>query len=343
MTIDDISSWFSGGVILRIPKFFSPLIKLVYITVVECDEDFIAVTTRGWGTEKYRAPCIEFSEAIKKGEAANVCLSSFMPNTSREFLESIKKGRISNPTPWGGVQPDRDFYKESNSALEQSQQLVVPKSNSIYIIYSVQSPGVSLAFLRCRRLISPCKAVTTNCPVVSPSSFNSSIALATSCGTRAAIVCDFALTDFVAISDLLRVRCSTVWQKESGCKCLTCSTPCTTMVLNTLSTSKAQEAHKITKPAGATNTNGPLTTNDSLIIEAAMLNHTTHPQGRNTHTQTQPAFTYVFVAIRRTSPQLKHEQRRVTACTEREARKILVRDFILVLASRIAAQAVNHG
>lgn len=74
-----------------------------------------------------------------------------------------------------------------------------------------------------------------------------------------------------------------------------------------------------------------------------MLDHTTHPQGRNTHTQTQPTFTYVFVAIRRTSPQLKHEQRRVTACTEREARKILVRDFVLVLASRIAAQAVSHG
>lgn len=91
------------------------------------------------------------------------------------------------------------------------------------------------------------------------------------------------------------------------------------------------------------NTNRASNHNDRTIIEAAMLNDTTHPQGRNTHTQTQPAFTYVFVAIRRTSPQLKHEQRRVTACTEREARKILVRDFILVLASRIAAQAVSHG
>ncbi len=100
MTIDDIS-WFFGGVILRIPKFFSPLVNLLPITVVACAEDFIAVTTRRWGAEKLRVPCIEFSETIKKGEAKNACLSSFMPNTSREFLESIKKGRISNPTPRG--------------------------------------------------------------------------------------------------------------------------------------------------------------------------------------------------------------------------------------------------
>ncbi|MEA1168449.1 host cell division inhibitor Icd-like protein, partial [Escherichia coli] len=37
------------------------------------------------------------------------------------------------------------------------------------------------------------------------------------------------------------------------------------------------------KPAGAINTNGLLTTNDSNSIEVAMLNHTTHPQGRDSH------------------------------------------------------------
>ncbi|HIH3582988.1 TPA: hypothetical protein ACYQQI_001532, partial [Escherichia coli] len=40
---------------------------------------------------------------------------------------------------------------------------------------------------------------------------------------------------------------------------------------------------KKAKPEGARNTNGLLTTNDSKIIEVAMLNHTTHPQGRDSH------------------------------------------------------------
>lgn len=43
---------------------------------------------------------------------------------------------------------------------------------------------------------------------------------------------------------------------------------------------------KIAKPAGATNTNGPLTTTDIKTIEAAMKNSTTSPQ---------PKFTWLFL------------------------------------------------
>ena len=43
---------------------------------------------------------------------------------------------------------------------------------------------------------------------------------------------------------------------------------------------------KKAKPEGARNTNGLLTTNDNESIEVAMLNHTTHPQGRDSHQRT---------------------------------------------------------
>lgn len=318
MTIDDISSWFSGGVILRIPKFFSPLIKLVYITVVECDEDFIAVTTRGWGTEKYRAPCIEFSEAIKKGEAANVYQSSFATNmcTCGKFLESIKKGSNVNAARW---RCGRNDY--------------------------------SLGFFRCSLLSLRPHASSTHEEKLAPgfSSFSrstlASISAISSCGKRIAFLSDLLFEFPVAIANahIFLFGGSTPYNKKRHSKTLDVGAHQNVRWAHTLSTGKAQEIHKITKPGSASTLTGPLTTNDRESIEAAMLNHTTLPQGWNTPTQTQPAFTYVFVAIRRTSPQLKHEQRRVTACTEREARKILVRDFILVLASRIAAQAVNHG
>lgn len=191
----------------------------------------------------------------EKDNAANAVLWDvcFFNHQYYQYIAALQDNQVKNIYL---VQPLhqrvlRKFRKTSNGATYEN--------------FVGHSSDDSLDFLRCLRLISPCKAVTTNCPVVSPSSFNSSIALATSCGTRAAIVCDFALTDFVAISELLRVRCSTVWQKESECKRLTCSTPWPTLVLNTLSTGKAQEAHKITKPAGATNTNGPLTTSDNNV------------------------------------------------------------------------------
>ncbi|VEI21849.1 Uncharacterised protein [Serratia plymuthica] len=241
---------------------------------------------------------------------------SFGTSTRAEFSDFIKKGSNVNAARWrcGRANYSLGFFRCSFLSLR-------PHASS------TQEEKLALEFSSFSR------------------STLASMSAISSCGKRIAFLSDLLLVFPVAIASAHIFVCggSTPYNKKRHSKTLDVGAHQNVRWAHTLSTGKAQEAHKITKPAGATNTNGPLTTNDSLIIEAAMLNHTTHPQGRNTHTQTQPAFTYVFVAIRRTSPQLKHEQRRVTACTEREARKILVRDFILVLASSIAAQAVSHG
>lgn len=68
----------------------------------------------------------------------------------------------------------------------------------------------SLAFLRCRRLISPSIAEVTNCPVLSPSAFRFSIASTKQSGTRASIRFDLAFTDLVAISEFRCIWCPTI-------------------------------------------------------------------------------------------------------------------------------------
>ncbi|CAI1781320.1 Uncharacterised protein [Serratia proteamaculans] len=258
----------------------------------------------------------EFSEAIKKGEATNVYQASFVTNKCREFCESIKKGSNVNAARWlsGWVNYYLGFFRCSFLSLR-------PHASSTQ--EEKLAPGFSSVS---RSMLASMSAIS-------------------SCGKRIAFLSDLLFVFPVAIASAHISVCggSTPYNKKRHSKTLDVGAHQNVRWAHTLSTGKAQEIHKITKPGSASTLTGPLTTNDRESIEAAMLNHTTHPQGWNTHTQAQPAFTYVFVAIRRTSPQLKHEQRRVIACTEREARKILVRDFILVLASRIAAQAVNHG
>ncbi|MCZ8930958.1 icd-like protein, partial [Escherichia albertii] len=128
----------------------------------------------------------------------------------------------------------------------------------------------SLAFRRWRRLISPSSAETINCPVLSPSSFKFSTASAIAWGTRASSFLDFPLTAFVAISDFLVIRWLTVYTQENRKTLLTWLTPVTSIVADTF----IEVIDEKTKPAGATNTNGLLTTNDSRSIEAAMRNYT---------------------------------------------------------------------
>lgn len=137
----------------------------------------------------------------------------------------------------------------------------------------------SLVLRRWRRLISPSSAETINCPVLSPASFKFSTASAIAWGTRASSFLDFPLTAFVAISDSLVIRWLTVYTQENGKTLLTWLTPVTNIVADTF----IKVINEKTKPAGATNTNGLLTTNDSKNIEVAMLNHTTHPQGQDPH------------------------------------------------------------
>ncbi|EFI6119665.1 host cell division inhibitor Icd-like protein [Escherichia coli] len=89
------------------------------------------------------------------------------------------------------------------------------------------------------------------------------------------------------------------------------------------------ETLKKAKPEGARNTNGLLTTNDSESIEVAMLNHTTHPQGRDLHNLNK--FTWRFITFGASERQIIH----VTAWTEREARNRCPSGCVAVFAARI--------
>ncbi|HBA8916002.1 TPA: host cell division inhibitor Icd-like protein [Escherichia coli] len=190
----------------------------------------------------------------------------------------------------------------------------------------------SLALRRWRRLISPSSAETINCPVLSPSSFKFSTASAIAWGTRASSFLDFPLTAFVAISDSLVIRWLTVYTQENRKTPLTWLTPITNIVADTL----VKIIDEKTKPTGATNTNGLLTTNDSNSIEVAMINHTTHPQGRDSHNLNK--FTWRFIAFGASDHQIIH----VTAWTEREARNRCPSGCVAVFAARIR-QGSHHA
>ncbi|RNJ04020.1 host cell division inhibitor Icd-like protein [Escherichia coli] len=189
----------------------------------------------------------------------------------------------------------------------------------------------SLALRRWRRLISPSSAETINCPVLSPSSFKFSTASAIAWGTRASSFLDFPLTAFVAISDLLVIRWLTVYTQENGKTLLTWLTPVTSIVADTF----IEVIDEKTKPAGATNTNGLLTTNDNDSIEVAMLNHTTHPQGRDSHNLNK--YIWRFIALSTAQPRVIH----IEATSEQEARQQSPDGCVMVFAARIR-QEVRH-
>ncbi|ELY7838067.1 host cell division inhibitor Icd-like protein [Escherichia coli] len=189
----------------------------------------------------------------------------------------------------------------------------------------------SLAFLRWRRLISPSSAETINCPVLSPSSFKFSTASAIAWGTRASSFLDFPLTAFVAISDFLVIRWLTVYTQENRKTLLTWLTPVTSIVADTF----VEVIDEKTKPAGATNTNGLLTTNDSESIEVAMRNHTTHPQGRDSHNLNK--YIWRFIALSTAQPRVIH----IEAASEQEARLQSPTGYVMIFAARIR-QGVRH-
>ncbi|END9856738.1 TPA: host cell division inhibitor Icd-like protein [Escherichia coli] len=190
----------------------------------------------------------------------------------------------------------------------------------------------SLALRRWRRLISPSSAETINCPVLSPSSFKFSTASAIAWGTRASSFLDFPLTAFVAISDFLVIRWLTVYTQENGKTLLTWLTPVTSIVADTF----VEVIDEKTKPAGATNTNGLLTTNDSESIEVAMRNHITHPQGRDSHNLNK--YIWRFIALSTAQPRVIT----IEATSEQEARQQSPAGCVMVFAARIR-QGVFHA
>ncbi|EGB0960311.1 host cell division inhibitor Icd-like protein [Escherichia coli] len=80
---------------------------------------------------------------------------------------------------------------------------------------------------------------------------------------------------------------------------------------------------------------GRLTTNDSRSIEVAMRNHTTHPQGRDSHNLNK--YIWRFIALSTAQPRVIH----IEATSEQEARQQSPDGCVMVFAARIR-QGVRH-
>ncbi|ENM3376939.1 host cell division inhibitor Icd-like protein, partial [Escherichia coli] len=169
----------------------------------------------------------------------------------------------------------------------------------------------SLALRRWRRLISPCIDAMMNCDVLSPDSFTDSMAFTISCGTRAFRACDFAFVVPVAISIPLLDWWGTVYTEKAQIKLLTWVTPKTYSGPHL----EVIKVYKCKAPQVSLPLAGLLTTNDRKIIEVAMRNHTTHPQGRDPHNLNK--YIWRFIALSTAQPRVIH----IEATSEQEARQ----------------------
>ncbi|EEX6562973.1 host cell division inhibitor Icd-like protein [Escherichia coli] len=113
---------------------------------------------------------------------------------------------------------------------------------------------------------------------------------------------------------------------------MTWLTPVTSIVADTF----IEVIDEKTKPAGATNTNGLLTTNDRKRIEAAMRNYTIHPQGRDSYNLNK--YIWRFIALSTAQPRVIH----IVATSEQEARQQSPAGCVMVFAARIR-QGVCHA
>ncbi|EKL8326786.1 host cell division inhibitor Icd-like protein [Escherichia coli] len=187
----------------------------------------------------------------------------------------------------------------------------------------------SLALRRWRRLISPRMAVTINCASVSFSSLTKFISLKTSRGILAVFCCDLLLVVPVGITGLLTVRWRSVYVEKKIKKGLKCKSPKSSIIF------KGDLHLKDKAPQVSLPLAGLLTTNDNDSIEVAMLNHTTHPQGRDSHNLNK--YIWRFIALSTAQPRVIH----IEATSEQEARQQSPDGCVMVFAARIR-QGVSH-
>ena len=183
----------------------------------------------------------------------------------------------------------------------------------------------SLALRRWRRLISPRMAAFINCPVLSPSSFTFSMPSIISWAIRAVTDCDFAFFGPVAMFNPSCFWCKTIYTKKKYFEGLTCKTPLFYIVSYTL----LMKGTETTKPRTVGAVTGLLTTNDNESIEVAMRNHTTHPQGRDSHNLNK--YIWRFIALSTAQPRVIT----IEATSEQEARQQSPAGCVMVFAARI--------
>lgn len=219
-------------------------------------------------------------------------------------------------------------------------KLVRTQNNTLIDQVNHQPFGYSLAFFRCSALSLRPQASSTHDEKLAPGlpffscSTLASILSSTSCGNRMFLSRDLLFLFPVAIGKPIVSDCCvyTQYRSEEVKKRVDLSTHHALRYLHTLSTGVAQ----ITKPDSAGTHAGPLTTNVNASNEVAMLDHITHPQGRDSLTPNK--FTWRFLALSRTDRKAKPCRLSVDAATEREARRTLAPHFILSLAARLPLQ-----
>jgi hypothetical protein len=219
---------------------------------------------------------------------------------------------------------------EFSDSIKKVFSEAIKKGGNSNAAHSPMDHFFSLACWHLRNSTSRFRAAVTNCPVLSPDVFIVSTALITSWGTLAATVCDFAFTALVAMPAPPSTNKGEYARKKISVQHLTCSTPMLKLVFNTLSTGMAQEA-KITTPRSAGTLPRRLTTTVTNDNEAAMKEHTTHPQGRQ-------SYTWRFLALSAIGRNVIH----ITATTEREAREQSPAGCVMVFAGRIRLE-VSHA
>ncbi|EML8082029.1 host cell division inhibitor Icd-like protein, partial [Escherichia coli] len=221
----------------------------------------------------------------------------------------------------------RRLFRVGDNVLVNSLSVIVLSCIAMRRSYSHHGAGdgysCSLALRRWRRLISPRMAVTINCASVSFSSLTKFISLKTSRGILAVFCCDLLLVVPVGITGLLTIRWRSVYVEKKIKKGLKCKSPKSSITL------KGDLHLKDKAPQVSLPLAGLLTTNDSKIIEVAMLNHTTHPQGRDSHNLNK--YIWRFIALSTAQPRVIH----IVATSEQEARQQSPAGCVMVFTARI--------
>ncbi|EJY1856818.1 host cell division inhibitor Icd-like protein [Escherichia coli] len=248
----------------------------------------------------------DYSVVVAQSEGADHCYYS-----TPEMQNILLQNAVSH-----AVRKAKNFAGGATDTIFSGRQVLINYS-------------CSLALRRWRRLISPFAAVTKKPAVLSPGSLSCSISSITSCGILIVVICDFAFFAPVAISGSPKNWCMSVYAKKMIKKGLKCISPVSKLK------SKGEIHLKEQRPAVLATHAGRLTTNDRKSIEVAMLNHTTHPQGRDSHDLNK--YIWRFIALSTAQPRVIH----IEATSEQEARQQSPDGCVMVFAARIR-QEVRH-
>ncbi|EIB8308658.1 host cell division inhibitor Icd-like protein [Escherichia coli] len=266
-------------------------------------------------------PCEQLTCCEKNGSVQGNYINHVTKRHNCRITGKTKATRYGGPSTLIARYPQRksaDYYAVITSGWQCDQ------CAGLLVGYSC-----SLALRRWRRLISPRMAVTINCASVSFSSLTKFISLKTSRGILAVFCCDLLLVVPVGITGLLTVRWRSVYVEKKIKKGLKCKSPKSSITLKGDLHLKGK-APQVSLPLA-----GLLTTNDSESIEVAMRNHTTHPQGRNSHNLNK--YIWRFIALSTAQPRVIH----IVATSEQEARQQSPAGCVMVFAARIR-QGVHH-